>query len=203
MPPAPQLYLTFQAANGPACRDRLSAALTAAPFASVRLVPPAGTMLDAAIARPLVEVIQSHNAAALIEADARLARTLRADGVHIPPGENQAAALAEAREILGTRYIVGAGNDGSRHDAMTAGELGVDYIAFEGPERDERVGWWGEIFELPCVAFGATTADAAQLAKAGADFIGFDLPAATSSADIQALVRAVASAAAAAPVEAS
>lgn len=192
----PQLFLTYTVVPGLACRDRLAAALTAAPIASVRLVAPAGAALDATLVRPLVELIQSHGVAALIDGNAALARALRADGVHIPPGEDQAAALADARDILGTRYIVGAGNAGSRHEAMTAGELNVDYVAFSGEHRDDLVHWWAEIFELPCVALGTSPLDAAALAQAGVDFIGFDLPSATAPADIQALVRAITSAAA-------
>jgi len=33
------------------------------------------------------------------------------------------------------------------------------------------VAWWAEIFEVPCVAFAETADQAAELARAGADFI--------------------------------
>jgi thiamine-phosphate pyrophosphorylase len=35
----------------------------------------------------------------------------------------------------------------------------------------ERVGWWAEIFETPCVAYADTIAAASALAEAGADFV--------------------------------
>lgn len=201
-----ELYLTLEAVSGPACLDRLAAALAAAPIASVRLVPRPGCAIEAQTARPLVDLIQSRGAAALIDTDTQLARTLRADGVHLPPGPNQADAFAEAREILGARHIVGVEVAESRHSAMALAEMGADYIAFGGPERDELVAWWAEIFEVPCVALGvASVASTAALARAGADFIGLDLPSAATAGDTQALIRAYAAAAtgAPAPVDAS
>ena len=195
MPRRPELYLSLEAAAGPACRDRLAAALAASPIASVRLMPRPGGTIEAAVARTLIELIQSRGVAALIDTDAELARTFRADGVHLPPGQYQPGALAQARDILGARHIVGAEVAQSRHAAMALAETGADYIAFSGPERDGLVAWWGEIFEVPCVALGVTSvASAVALAKAGADFIGIDIGHAASPADTQALVRGYAAA---------
>lgn len=153
---------------------------------AILLVPADGTALDARIA-PLVEAVQRRSVAALVAADARLARTLRADGVHLPPGDEPLAAFEEARDILGTRFIVGADAGRSRHDAMSLGEAGADYIGFgvarDGDEearahRLELVQWWSEIFEVPCVAFDAASpAEAAALAAAGAEFVAIRLPA--------------------------
>ena len=36
---------------------------------------------------------------------------------------------------------------------------------------EERVRWWAEIFEPPCVAVAAELADVGRLAAAGADFV--------------------------------
>jgi thiamine-phosphate pyrophosphorylase len=142
-----------------------------------------GGSLTPAAARPLVELAQKKDVAALIDGDAQLARTLRADGVHLPWSKDIAARYAEAREILGTRYIVGVDVGRSRHDAMSLAEDGADYVAFGIPphvedrasaaeRRLELIGWWSEIFEVPCVAFDVEDAeDAAALAAAGADFI--------------------------------
>lgn len=144
--------------------------------------------LTAAAARPLVELAQAKDVAAIIEGDAQLARTLRADGVHLPWSKDIAARYAEARDILGTRFIVGADVGRSRHDAMSIAEDGADYIGFGIPphvedragaaeRRLELVSWWSEIFEVPCVAFDVERAeDAVALAAAGADFIamGFE-----------------------------
>ena len=76
-----QLYVVIEA--GDAAPERLAAALAAADLASVLIVPPAGRALDAAAARPLIELAQRRGAAALVAADARLARSLGADGVHL------------------------------------------------------------------------------------------------------------------------
>ena len=57
----------------------------------------------------------------------------------------------------------------------------ADYVMFGEPEADgsrpsfaailERVGWWAELFEVPCVAYAATPDEVGQLAAAGADFV--------------------------------
>lgn len=156
------------------------------------LAPAAGSTLDAGIA-PLVTMAQKAGIAVLLAGDASLARTLRADGVHLDRSDDPLAAYAEARELLGSRGIVGVDAGVSRHDAMTLGEAGADYLGFgmsvddADPDADtlderaaarrERVAWWSEIFEVPAVAFDtADPADAAELAKLGADFIGLRLP---------------------------
>jgi thiamine-phosphate pyrophosphorylase len=36
---------------------------------------------------------------------------------------------------------------------------------------EERVAWWAEVFEAPCVAYAASADEVAPLVKAGADFI--------------------------------
>jgi thiamine-phosphate pyrophosphorylase len=195
------LYLTV-AASGPAALARLTAALEAVTFASVLIRPQDKRTLDAAAARPFVELIQSHDVAALIEDDADLARALRADGVHLSHSETLDARFREAREVLGQRYIVGGEAGGLRHDAMMLGELGADYVAFAaGDGQAELVSWWAEIFELPCVARDAATPeDAAALAQLKADFVGMTLPDAGDAAACSALVRAFAGAVEAAAV---
>jgi thiamine-phosphate pyrophosphorylase len=126
----------------------------------------------------LVEVAAGAEAALLIDNDARLAARAGADGAHIHgPGE----ALDEALKSLKPERIVGVGLLRSRDDAMIAGEKGVDYVMFGEPRADgfvppadqtiERVAWWAEIFEPPCVGFAARLGDIAPLAAAGADFI--------------------------------
>ena len=72
-------------------------------------------------------------------------------------------------------------------------EAGADYVSFGAPphltdrdkargRREELIAWWAPLFEVPCVAFDVETPDeAAQLAAAGADFIGVALPGALSA----------------------
>jgi len=190
-----KIYVAVDA--GPAAADRLAAALAAADIASVLIRPAAGQALDVAAARPLVELAQKAGAAALIADDAELARTLRADGVHLSAGGDPAEAYETARGILGGRYIVGADTGGSRDDAMTLAEIGADYVAF-APEaadtslRDELCEWWAEIFEVPCVALDVATADeAASLQAVRCDFVGITLPASAPAAESRDLVLAV------------
>lgn len=200
-PGGAKLYLVVE--SGPSAGPRLAAALAAAEAATVLIVPPAGKALEPAATKELVELIQARGVAALVPDDARLARTLKADGVHLMTSPDISARYAEAREILGTRYIVGADVGLSRHDAMTIGEAGADYVAFSLPaeagieaedEQLDLVSWWNEIFEVPCVAFGARAPqDAGVQADAGADFVALLLASAASPADTAAATLAYAS----------
>jgi thiamine-phosphate pyrophosphorylase len=184
---ASKLYVVVEA--GPAAGDRLAAALAAADIASVLIRPSGVDALDVATARPLVEMAQKAGAAALIEDDAELARTLRADGVHLTASGDPAEAYETARSILGGRFIVGADTGGSRDDAMTLAEIGADYVAFGvdagGPEmRDELCQWWAEIFEVPVVALDvATPEEAAALQDARCEFVALTLPSSTPPAE--------------------
>ena len=96
---------------------------------------------------------------------------------------------------MGTRYVVGGDAGGTRHGSMALGEAGAEYVAFSGPERGDLIAWWAEIFEVPCVAFDASTpADAADAARAGADFVAIVMPGDATPGDVQALVQAYAQA---------
>ena len=202
----PQLCLVIEATGAAAGEAALRAALGAAEFASVLFASASGGGFDAATLVPLVAIAQQQGVAALLEGDARLARTLKADGVHVPCSKAPLAAYAEAREIVGGRAIVGADAGRSRHDAMQLGEVGADYIGFGIPRHvDDRasaatrrldlVAWWSEIFEVPVVAVDVESpAEAATLAAAGADFIAARLPTARAGAEVQGWVREMAAA---------
>ena len=172
-------------------------------IASVVFEPDA-SRLDASVLKPLVEAAQKVGAAALIAGDVQLARTLRADGVHLAWSNDLAARFTEAREILGARASIGVHGGKSRHDAMTLAEAGADYIAFGVPEgvqdlegaRDRRfelISWWASIFEVPCIALNTKTAeDAEELIAAGADFLALHFEAAISAEDAHARIRSIA-----------
>jgi thiamine-phosphate pyrophosphorylase len=201
----PQLYLVIEATEATA-GEALRAALGAASVASVLFTASAGRKPEPGILAPLLAIAQQQGVAALVEADARLARTLKADGVHLPWSKSPLPAYTDAREILGARAIVGADAGRSRHDAMQLGEAGADYIGFGIPphvedrgaaaaRRLDLVAWWSEIFEVPVVAFDVESpAEAAALATAGADFIAAPLPMGVPGAEVQGWVREVAAA---------
>jgi thiamine-phosphate pyrophosphorylase len=64
---------------------------------------------------------------------------------------------------------------------MTSAESGADYVLFGRfdapfePERQdelmERVAWWAELFEVPCVAAADSLRALERMARAGADFV--------------------------------
>ena len=173
--PDARLYLitpALSAADLAAFAPRFGEALAAGDVASalVRLAPGADARR---IVGPLLEIAAARDVALLIEHDARLAARLGADGVHV-----EGPQVADAVESLKFQRIVGAGGLMMRDDAMAAGEAGADYVMFGEPGASpsfeatlERVGWWAEIFEAPCVAYAAGLDEVAALAAAGADFI--------------------------------
>ena len=192
---------------GEAALGHLSAALEAAEVACVLIAPLPGAGLDAHAAGPLVEAAQRRNAAALIVEDAQLARTLRADGVHLSIAKTGAQTGNDhgvIRSLVGRGGIVGVDAGISRHDAMTVAEDGADYVAFGAPahlkdrakarvRRDELIAWWAEIFAAPCVALDVETPEEAEaLARAGADFVGLRLPCTAPTAATRELVGAIA-----------
>jgi thiamine-phosphate pyrophosphorylase len=180
---SPGLYLfTPPLAGAGDFAAALQEALAGAPVASVFLdLSGFGEGEAARIAAPLVQITQKAGAAALV-GDARAAGRAKADGVHVrASGDMLVSALEEALDSMRPDRIVGAGLLRNRHDAMTAGEVDVDYVAFGEPSPDgwrpplaetlERVGWWAEIFNVPCVAFAGALDEIEPLVAAGADFV--------------------------------
>ncbi len=201
-----QLCISMPALAAPEGARLLSEAVSVGKIAAVVITPAtAGGAVAPADALPLIAAAQAAGAAVLISDDAQLARTLKADGVHLSSRPEIVAAAEEAREIVGQGGIVGIDAGSSRHDAMEAGELGVDYVAFGLPngadagDRDARfelVAWWAEIFEIPVLATGVEDAqDASALAGTNCDFVSIDL---SIPGDAAERVRAIASAIAAA-----
>ena len=106
------------------------------------------------LVKAVAPAAQAAGCAVLIEGEPGLVRTLGVDGLHVSGGP---AAVLAAVAALKPAAIVGAGDIHSRHDAMTLGELGADYILFgplSGPittaER-ELARWWAETMEIPSV----------------------------------------------------
>ena len=77
----------------------------------------------------------------------------KCDGVHLNGIDDD---IAEARRTLGKDIVVGAFCAASRHAAMQAAEDGADYIALSQntyTPSEPIIGWWSDLFEIPCVAF--------------------------------------------------
>lgn len=139
--------------------------------------------------------VQAASVALVVEASALIATRGGADGVHLTDGPE---AIAEARSSLRTERIIGAGHLRARHDAMDAGEAGVDYVMFGEPRADgsvpplaavvERAGWWAEIFETPCVAYAPDAESIPVLAETGCEFIALGEWAFADDVDLRALV---------------
>jgi len=135
-----------------------------------RLSRAADACRDVAIARDVAIVIDDHWV---------LAERLGLDGVHLTDG---ARSVRAARKALGADAIVGAFCGTSRHDGMSAGEAGADYVSF-GPVGATALGdgstaplelfqWWSEMIEVPVVAEGALSAELARTLAPHTDFFG-------------------------------
>jgi thiamine-phosphate pyrophosphorylase len=177
-PPARLMLVTPSIGEAAAFAGVLSAACAAGDIAAVivRFSPASDSELSAR-ARALLPLVQERNIAFLLQDHADLALKIGADGAHL----SNTQTLRDAVPILKPKLIVGAGGLVTRDDAMFAGELGADYVMFGEPDTAgkspsfravvERVAWWAEIFEIPCVAFAETADQASALARAGVDFI--------------------------------
>ncbi|KAA5603461.1 thiamine phosphate synthase [Blastochloris sulfoviridis] len=174
-----RLYLiTPVIADADAFIPALTAALEAAEVAAVRLrLADADERTLINRIRHIAPLVQEASAALLVDGRPDLVARSGADGAHVT-GVGQ---LQTVRGTLPAERIVGVGGVRTRHDAMTAGESGADYVMFGEPDLDgtgpppesviERTAWWAEIFEPPCVAYAADIRTAAALAEAGADFV--------------------------------
>jgi thiamine-phosphate pyrophosphorylase len=177
--PAPRLYLvTPRIADAQGFSGTLAAALAAADVAAVLLrLAEADERTQINRAKALAPIVQDKGAALLLGGHADLVARAGADGAHL----TGMAAFTEAIEQLKPERIVGVGGLATRHDAMVAAEAGADYVMFGEPgaagERpsfeaiEERIAWWAEVFEVPCVGYAASIDEVAPLVQAGADFV--------------------------------
>jgi len=127
--------------------------------------------------KTLAPVIQDGGAALLLDGHVELVARAGADGAHLTGIE----AMEDAMPTLKPDRIAGVGGLATRHDSMAAGEAGADYVLFGEPDAKgqrpsveaiaERLQWWAELFEPPCVGFAASREEAHEFAAAGADFV--------------------------------
>jgi thiamine-phosphate pyrophosphorylase len=177
--PSPRLYVVTPPVGDPAAlAGPLNEIFGAADVAAVLL------RLQDADERSLINLVkaaapavQAAGAALLLDGRPGIVARARADGAHLSSPDALHAALSS----LKPDFIAGAGGLHSRHDAMVAAEAGADYVMFGEPDTDgqhpsrgaviDRVAWWAEVFEIPCVAHAPTLDAIDALVAAGADFI--------------------------------
>jgi len=174
-----RLYLvTPPISDAGAMAEGLAEALNAVDVAAVLVRLSAGderTQIERV--KALRILIQSNGAALLLDGRPDLVGVTEADGAHL----TGAAAFEAGARALKPKFIAGCGGLSTRHEAMEAAEFGADYVMFGEPDRDgrkpafgavlDRVAWWSEIFQVPCVGYAENLDEAGALAQAGADFV--------------------------------
>jgi thiamine-phosphate pyrophosphorylase len=177
--PRQRLYLiTPQLGDTASFARDIGAALEAGDIAAVLLrLEPADerTLVDRA--KAIAAVAQRRDIALILDGHSQIVARAGADGAHLTGIEALTAALA----TLKPDRIAGAGGLRSRHDAMLAGEASADYVMFGEPDGgggrpssdaiEDRLVWWSELFEAPCVGYAANLDEVGPLAQAGADFV--------------------------------
>jgi len=163
---AAQIFLVTPRSAEPAAFPAVLAGVLAAADIAALLVRrhERGDAHYRALVEAVLPVAQGAGCAVLVEDGPQLARALGADGVHVT---GNFRAIRDAVEAVKPDLIVGAGPLRTRHEAMTVGELGVDYLFF-GDLSDpadaaarEMGAWWAETFEVPSVLSGNAGEDAA------------------------------------------
>ena len=177
--PVPRLYLATPEFDEPGqlvtdLADLLAVADVAAVLVRLCETDPRSMI---SCVKALAPVIQNAGAALLIDGHPDIVARAGADGAHL----TGIAAMEEAAPSLKPDRITGVGGLATRHDSMAAGEAGADYVLFGEPDANgqrpsveaiaERLQWWDELFEPPCVGFAASREEAEEFAAAGADFI--------------------------------
>ena len=176
--PVPRLYLATPEVDDPSSLAAgLPGLLAAADVAAVLLrLKPTDQRSMISRVKALAPAIQDKGAALLLD-DHELVARGGADGAHLTGID----ALKQALPTLKPDRIAGVGGLTTRHDSMTAAEAGADYVLFGEPDARgqrpsieaiaERVQWWAELFEPPCVGFAASREEVFEFAAAGADFV--------------------------------
>jgi len=177
--PAPRLYLvTPEIEDAAGFARTLSDVLGAVDIAAVLLrLKEADERTQINRIKTLAGVVQSTEVALVLDGMPELAARGGADGAHLNGLES---FMASAGSLKPDR-IAGCGGLDLRDDAMTAAEQGADYVLFGEPDNAgerpsfeailERVEWWAQLFQVPCVAFAASVDEVGLLAANGADFV--------------------------------
>jgi len=140
-------------------------------------------------AKAIAPIVQRRDIALILDGRPEIVGRAGADGAHLAGIE----ALRAAIGALKPDRIAGVGGLRSRHDAMLAGETDADYVMFGEPDRPggsgrwdessgrsgrpplqavvERVTWWAELFQPPCIGYAGAADEVGPIAQAGADFV--------------------------------
>jgi thiamine-phosphate pyrophosphorylase len=177
--PPPRLYLITPALDDTASFVRdLDATLDATDIAAVLLrLADADERALVNRAKTVASAVQHRDVALLLDGRVEIVGRVGVDGAHLSGIEAFTAALPS----LKPDRIAGAGGLRSRHDAMLAGESGADYVLFGEPDRrgnrpqlgavEDRVKWWADLVEMPCIGYAGEAGEVRLLAQAGADFV--------------------------------
>ena len=159
---------------------RLAAVLDAVDIACLRLSLASKDPDTIARAADACRVIaHARDVAIVIENHVLLVEPHGLDGVHLTDGGR---SLRKLRKDLGPDAILGAYCGATRHEGISAGEAGADYVAF-GPVGATALGtgaavdydlfeWWSEMIEVPVIAEGALTVELVERFGPVTDFFG-------------------------------
>src|ERR1700730_16531548 len=165
--PDPRLYLVSpEVADAAGFAGTLAAALAGPDVAAVMLRL-AGrderSLIN--IAKALAPVVQNAGVALLLAGHPEIVARVGADGAHLTGID----AFSAARAALQPERIAGCGGLPNPPDALLAAEGGAEHVPFREPDQAghrpspeavaERVTWWAEIFEPPCVGYAGTLAE--------------------------------------------
>lgn len=177
--PAPRLYLVTPAVeDADAFADQLHDALSAADVSAVLLrLAPADERTLINRVKALAKIAQGKDVALIVDGHPDIVARAGADGAHLADIE----IFEEAVGGLKPDRIAGVGGLETRHDAMLAAERGADYVMFGEPNEDgeqpsfdavqDRIAWWAEVFQTPCVGYANSLDEIPSLIQAGADFV--------------------------------
>jgi thiamine-phosphate pyrophosphorylase len=176
--PLARLYLLTPPVERPAAVTDMADAVASADVAAVLLrLADADERSLINLVKEIAPKVQRRDVALILAGRDDIVARSGADGAHLGDLE----ALKDAVSRLKPKSIAGAGGLHTRHEAMEAAEAGADYVMFGEPDAAgrrpsfdaviDRVEWWAEVFEIPCVAYAARLEEISTLAGAGADFV--------------------------------
>lgn len=126
----------------------------------------------------LREIAHARDIPLVIADHVLMVERLGLDGVHLTDAHTR---IRKLRDTMGQDAIIGAYCGALRHDGMSAGEAGADYVSF-GPVGAQSLGdgqlaprelfeWWSEMIEIPVVAEGALSRDLVESLAPVVDFL--------------------------------